>query len=143
MLIKIFTALSLLSGIGAAIGSSLWPLAFIGGFVGCYLGLIVLTFLVVWIMSELVDCSVPQERMDPVYRRVMYLVIDFVVTFMRIHIHTEGLEKTPKEDLKLIRMTDRAKRLIAEQGNILDVVKRGLNRYAVACNKGIALIELK
>ena len=102
MLIKIFTLLSLLSGIGAAIGSSLWPLAFIGGFVGCYLGLIVLTFLVVWIMSELVDFSVPQERMDPVYRRVMYLVIDFVVTFMRIHIHTEGLEKTPKEGRYLL-----------------------------------------
>ena len=47
MLIKIFTVLSLLSGIGAAIGSSLWPLAFIGGFVGCFLGLIVLGFLIV------------------------------------------------------------------------------------------------
>ena len=102
MLIKIFTLLSLLSGIGAAIGSSLWPLAFIGGFVGCYLGLIVLTFLIVWIMSELVDFSVPQERMDPLYRQVMYLVIDFVVTFMRIHIHTEGLEKTPKEGRYLL-----------------------------------------
>ena len=102
MLIKIFTLLSLLSGIGAAIGSSLWPLAFIGGFVGCYLGLIVLTFLIVWIMSELVDFSVPQERMDPIYRQVMYLVIDFVVTFMRIHIHTEGLEKTPKEGRYLL-----------------------------------------
>ena len=102
MLIKIFTILSLLSGLGAAIGSSLWPLAFIGGFVGCYLGLIVLTFLVVWIMSELVDLKVPQERMDPVYRQVMYLVIDFVVTFMRIHIHTEGLEKTPKEGRYLL-----------------------------------------
>ena len=31
---------------------------------------------------------------------------------------------------------------IFEEGNILDVVKRGLNRYAVACNKGIVLIEL-
>ena len=46
MLIKIFTALSLLAGIGAAIGSSLWPLAFIGGFVGCFLGLIVLGFVI-------------------------------------------------------------------------------------------------
>ena len=102
MLIKIFTLLSLISGIGAAIGSSLWPLAFIGGFVGCFFGLIVLTFLVVWIMSELVDLKVPQERMDPVYRRVMYLIIDFIVTFMRIHIHTEGLEKTPKEGRYLL-----------------------------------------
>jgi 1-acyl-sn-glycerol-3-phosphate acyltransferase len=102
MLIKIFTLLPLISGIGAAIGSSLWPLAFIGGFVGCFFGLIVLTFLVVWIMSELVDLKVPQERMDPVYRRVMYLIIDFIVTFMRIHIHTEGLEKTPKEGRYLL-----------------------------------------
>ena len=39
MLIKIFTVLSVLCGIGAAIGSSLWPLAFLGGFVGCFLGL--------------------------------------------------------------------------------------------------------
>ena len=102
MLIKIFTLLSMLSGIGAAIGSSVWPLAFIGGFVGCFFSLIVLTFLVVWIMSELVDLKVPQERMDPFYRRVMYLIIDFVVTFMRIHIHTEGLEKTPKEGRYLL-----------------------------------------
>lgn len=102
MLIKLFTVLSALAGLGAAIGSASWPLAFLGAFVGCYLGLIVLTFLVVWVMSELVDFSVPQERMDPVYRQVMYLVIDFVVTFMRIHIHTEGLEKTPKEGRYLL-----------------------------------------
>ena len=102
MLIKIFTVLSLLSGIGAAIGSSLWPLAFIGGFVGCFLGLIVLGFLIVWIMSEVVDLSVPQERMDPFYRKVMYLLIDFVIDFMRIHVKTEGLEKTPKEGRYLL-----------------------------------------
>ena len=29
-----------------------------------------------------------------------------------------------------------------EEGDILDVVKRGFNRYAVACNKGIVFIEL-
>ena len=102
MLIKLFTILSVLAGLGAAIGSSLWPLAFIGAFAGSFLGLIVLTFLVVWIMSEVVDLSVPQPRMDPVYRKVMYLVIDFVVTFMRIHIHTQGLEKTPKEGRYLL-----------------------------------------
>ena len=102
MLIKIFTVLSLLSGIGVAIGSSLWPLAFIGGFVGCFLGLIVLGFLIVWIMSEVVDLSVPQERMDPFYRKVMYLLIDFVIDFMRIHVKTEGLEKTPKEGRYLL-----------------------------------------
>ena len=102
MLIKIFTLLSLLSGIGAAIGSSLWPLAFIGGFVGCFLGLIVLGFVIVWIMSEAVDLSVPQERMDPVYRKVMYLLIDFIIDFMRIRIKTEGLEKTPKEGRYLL-----------------------------------------
>ena len=102
MLIKIFTVLSLLSGIGAAIGSSLWPLAFIGGFVGCFLGLIVLGFLIVWIMSEVVDLSVPQQRMDPFYRKVMYLLIDFVIDFMRIHVKAEGLEKTPKEGRYLL-----------------------------------------
>ena len=102
MLIKIFTLLSLLSGVGAAIGSALWPLAFVGAFVGTFLGLIVLTFIIVWIMSEVVDLKVPQERMDPLYRKVMYLVVDFVVTFMRIHIHTEGLDKTPKEGRYLL-----------------------------------------
>ena len=102
MLIKIFTLLSLLSGVGAAIGSSLWPLAFVGAFVGSFLGLIILTFIVVWIMSEVVDLNVPQERMDPLYRKVMYLVVDFVVTFMRINVRTEGLEKTPKEGRYLL-----------------------------------------
>ena len=102
MLIKIFTALSLLAGISAAIGSSLWPLAFIGGFVGCFLGLIVLGFVIVLIMSETVDLSVPQERMDPFYRKAMYLLIDFVIDFMRIHVKTEGLEKTPKEGRYLL-----------------------------------------
>lgn len=29
-----------------------------------------------------------------------------------------------------------------EEGNILDIVKRGMNRYSVACSKGIANIEL-
>ncbi len=102
MLFLIFTLLSLLSGIGAAIGSTLWPLAFLAGFAGCYLGLILLVFLTLWIMSAVVDLRVPQQRMDPVYRKVMYLVLDFVITFMRITIRTQGLEKTPKEGRYLL-----------------------------------------
>lgn len=102
MLIKIFTLLSLLSCAGAFLGGTLSLVSLVATFVGTFLGLIILTFIVVWIMSEMVDLSVPQERMDPLYRKVMYLVVDFVVTFMRITIRTQGLEKTPKEGRYLL-----------------------------------------
>lgn len=102
MLFILFSLLSLLAGLGAAIGSALWPLAFVGAFVGTFLGLIVLTALLVWLMSSVVDLSVPQQRMDPLYRRVMYLVIDFIICLMRVRVRTQGLEKTPKQGRYLL-----------------------------------------
>lgn len=102
MLAILFAVLSAGVGVLAALGSALWPLAFVGAFVGTYVGLIVLLLVVIWLMTLPVDLRVPQQRADPVYRRVTLWAIDFVVTLMRVRITTRGLEQTPQGRFLLV-----------------------------------------
>jgi len=73
----------------------LWiaPLSFAGSFVV----LAALAFLFFWFMCEIVDQSKEQKHDSKFYRTMMTLYIDAMKTALRLHIHTEGLEKTPKD----------------------------------------------
>ena len=50
-----------------------------------------------WIVCKKVDMTVPQEVDSPFYRRVMYLYIEALISLVGVRLHTEGLEKTPKD----------------------------------------------
>ena len=73
----------------------LWmlPVGFIGGFLLAFL----LAFLFIFILCSRVDTSVPQEHDDPFFRKVTYLYAEAIIPFLRMKVHTRGLEKTPKE----------------------------------------------
>ena len=102
MILGIFAILSLFAAGGICLSAGafenlvwLWLLPV--GFLGSFLGIVVLFFLFLMVLCGFVDQEKPQEKDDPLYRRVIGWVADFVLIFARVRVHTEGLEKTPKD----------------------------------------------
>ena len=102
MLIGVITLLSLLlSGLltwtagGFESLSWLWLLPC--GFVGSFLGLVVLAFLLLWFLCAIVDQKKPQEKDSKFYRTLLHLFVDAILPLARVTIKTQGLEKTPKD----------------------------------------------
>lgn len=99
MLIGGILVLSALFAAAMSIGAEglnwLWiaPVSFVGGVVA----LIILAFLFLWLMCQMVDQSKEQEHDSKFYRTMMRLYISAIKTVTRLHIHTQGLEKTPKD----------------------------------------------
>jgi len=73
----------------------LWQTVLI--FVFIWLLLMGLAFGFLWLCCRAVDQEKPQEEDSPFYRAVMYLYIEALITLVGVRIHTEGLEKTPKD----------------------------------------------
>lgn len=93
--------LSLLSAVGTAFACGAFgSLAFLWviplGFLGAFLSIALLIFLVVLVMSLPVNMKKPQEADSPVYRWVTCRVIEVVVPLLRLRIRTSGMEKAPK-----------------------------------------------
>ncbi len=96
MVLRSITLISFLAALIAFILSgSTWAL--LGVFVGTWLGLALIFFLVVVIACALVDQDAPQEKDSPFYRRLMYLAIEAALAVVGVRLETEGLEKTPKD----------------------------------------------
>ncbi len=99
MLIGGILLLSALFAAGVCIGTDglswLWiaPVSFVGG----VLALAILAFAFLWLMCQIVDQSKEQKHDSKFYRTMMRLYIAAIKTVTRLHIHTEGLEKTPKD----------------------------------------------
>ena len=89
----------LLSAIFAALAgfAGFEMLAVLGIFVGSVAALALLAFLFLWVACALVDISKPQEHDSKFYRVLTNLIIEAVMMIARVHVHTEGLENTPKE----------------------------------------------
>ena len=102
MLIGIFAGLSAAVGVlvcaaADAFGNFGWlwilPVCFVGGF----LVLAALWFVLLLIMAKCVNIDQPQESDSRFYRTVLMLTIDALVPILQIHIQTEGLEQIPKD----------------------------------------------
>lgn len=99
MLLTAMVILSALAAAGACIGGnvglhSLWiaPLSFIGSF----LGLLILVFLVLLVAALCVDQKKPQEEDNRFYRTLVTQAAKLALTLARVRIHTRGLEQAPK-----------------------------------------------
>lgn len=102
MLIGIITALSVLAAVllcagTGAFGSLAWLWMLPAGVAGGFLLLAAAAFAVLLIACAVVDPDKPQENDSKFYRVLTNLCIEAVLQFARIHVETEGLEKTPKE----------------------------------------------
>ena len=97
MLLRTIAGLSLLlTGlIYAFSGLALWLLPLL--YIGWYLALLLLAFLILWAFSIFVDMEKPQEEDSKLYRTVMYLYVEALISLVGLKMETAGLEKTPKE----------------------------------------------
>ena len=102
MVLGVYLAISALSALGVCLGADgfaslkwLWllPVSFVGAFV-C---LLALTFLLVLVMSLAVKMERQQQKDSRFYRFVIMGLIDLLVPLLGIRIHEEGLEKAPKD----------------------------------------------
>ena len=86
-----------------------WCLA-VGGFVGlawiwmlpvgtlaAFLGLGLITFFLVWLLSAIIDTGKEQKEDSPFYRWLIKVLVEAAHTILGMRVHAVGLEKTPKE----------------------------------------------
>ena len=97
MLLRTIAGLSLLlTGLNYILsGLALWLLPVL--YIGWYLALLLLAFLILWAFSIFVDMEKPQEEDSKLYRTVMYLYVEALISLVGLKMETAGLEKTPKE----------------------------------------------
>ena len=101
MLIGGITLLSLLLSALLCLGNGgfetltwLWLLPC--GFLGCFLGLAVLAFLLLWFFCAIVDLEKPQEKDSPFYRWLTGVFTQAAMPILRMRVHTQGMEKVPQ-----------------------------------------------
>lgn len=101
MLLGTFCVLSLviavaICAVGGTFGSLAWLWVLPVGFLSCFLGLLVLAFLFLCLVCAFVKMEEPQEHDSRFFRRLAGVYIEALVVLLRVRVHTEGLEKTPK-----------------------------------------------
>ena len=95
MLLGSMAGISLILAVLRTLGNPLWVLPIY--FVVSYVELAILALALLFVMCKLVDLEKPQERDHPFYRFIMYLYVDALIAIFKAKIHTEGLEKTPRD----------------------------------------------
>ena len=99
--------------------AALWLAAII--FAVSYVVLVALAFLLLWLCSKRVDMEKTQEEDSPIWRAVMYVYIEALISLVGVRLHTRGLEKTPREGRFLLVCNHL---FIADPGIILHCFKK-------------------
>ena len=86
----------LCAGTGA-FGSLAWLWLLPVGWLGAFLGIILLVFLLVLAMCAVVDLEKEENEDNRFYRMVLYWIADAAHTVLQVRVHTEGLEKIPAD----------------------------------------------
>ena len=95
MLLRLFTVFSVIAAVLQVLGGTVWmlPVYFLVDFAACLVAALI--FLAA--ACAAVDRKKEQLHDSSFYRCLAHLYIDLVATLGRLHIHTEGLEKTPAQ----------------------------------------------
>ena len=98
MLKRIYIIVSVLAAVGIclltdAFSGFAWLWMLPAGFVGSYLVLILLLFILVLIMTALVDMEKPEEKDNAFYRAVAHGIISIGVPLLRVRVHEKGLDQ--------------------------------------------------
>lgn len=94
MLLTFIGILAAVLAVLACLGGSFWMLPVY--FALDFLGLLILAFLFLIIAAYQVDITRERETDSPFYRWIIRLYVPALMKLVRIRLHTEGLEKTPK-----------------------------------------------
>ena len=78
-------------------GSLAWLWMLPVGWLGAFLGILLLAFGLVLIMCAFVDLNKEEEKDNSFYRTVLYLIADAAHTVLQVRVHPEGLEKIPTD----------------------------------------------
>lgn len=102
MLLGAFLIISVLAAVlicfgGGAFATAGWLWVLPVSFVGVFVGLLIVCFVVVVIMSAFVDMGKSHEKDAPLYRWVIHEAAKLIMPLLRARLHTSGLEKTPAE----------------------------------------------
>ena len=66
-------------------------------FAGCFLILALVALVFLWAICKAVDLKKPQEHDSKLYRSIMYVYIEALISLVLVRLHTKGLEKTPTD----------------------------------------------
>ena len=83
-------------------GSLAWLWMLPVGWLGAFLGVLVLAFLTVLVMCAFVDLEKEEKEDNRFYRAVMYMIADAAHTVLQVRVHAEGLEKIPADGRVLL-----------------------------------------
>ena len=67
------------------------------GWLGAFLGILVLAFLLVLAMSAVVDLEKEEVKDNRFYRWMLYVIADAAHTVLQVRVHAEGLDKIPAD----------------------------------------------
>lgn len=98
-IVAVFSAIvsAVVCACAGGFGSLAWLWMLPVGWLSTFLGVLVLTFVLVLIMTACVDLEKEEKKDNTFYRAVLYLVADVAHTALRVRVHAEGLEKIPTE----------------------------------------------
>ena len=83
-------------------GSLAWLWMLPVGWLGAFVGVLLLVFLLVLVMCAFVDLDKEQEKDNRFYRTVLYWIADAAHTVLQVRVHPEGLEKIPADGRVLL-----------------------------------------
>ena len=83
-------------------GSLAWLWMLPVGWLGAFLGVLALAFLMVLVMCAFVDLEKEEKEDNRFYRAVMYMIADAAHTVLQVRVHAEGLEKIPADGRVLL-----------------------------------------
>ena len=89
-------------GCTGSFGSLAWLWVLPVGWLGAFLGILVLAFLLVLAMCSVVDLEKEEVKDNRFYRTVLYWIADAAHTVLQVRVHTEGLEKIPADGRVLL-----------------------------------------
>lgn len=130
MLLRTISALAfvLTAVLYFGLDTALWLIPVL--FALCFLGLLLLAFLVLVLFSIAVDLDKPQEHDSRLYRRVVHLYIELLISLVHLKTEVSGLEKTPKEGRFLLVCNHQSE---ADPGILMHYFKR--NQLAFIAKK--------
>lgn len=88
---------AVICGLAGGFGSLAWLWMLPVGWVGAFVCVLLLAFLMVLVMCACVDLEKEEKKDSRFYRSVLYMIADAAHTVLQVRVHTQGLEKIPTE----------------------------------------------
>ena len=83
-------------------GSPAWLWLLPVGWIGCFLGILLVAFALVLVMCAFVDQDKEQMKDNAFYRNVIYMIADAAHTVLRVRVKAKGVEKIPTDGRVLL-----------------------------------------